>query len=281
LIKKTIFLCILFISFFGIAQENLMPIEISYGSLEKQKIDFYEGKSDKILIWIHGGGWLFGDKSSERWIRRFHNHFLDHENRNIYMIGYRTGEATAPYAVDDVMCAYKKILEDANYRNFSKDDIVVAGASAGGHLALMVGFASDSFNGKCISIIKPKSVINIFGITEIKKTSEFLDKTKFFKASNYVREWIGPDLRISQLTKDLSPVYLINENSPNVLTVHGTSDRWVPYDQALLLDEKLGDKHKLLTIEGGGHYGFSEDEDNLIRQTIASFLIENYKNNYN
>ena len=57
------------------------------------------------------------------------------------------------------------------------------------------------------------------------------------------------DLRISQVTKDLSPVYLINENSPNVLTVHGTSDRWVPYDQALLLDEKLGDKHKLLTIE--------------------------------
>ena len=49
----------------------------------------------------------------------------------------------------------------------------------------------------------------------------------------------------------------------------------------LLLDEKLGDKHKLLTIEDGGHYGFSENEDNLIRQTIASFLIiediENYK----
>ena len=90
MIKKTIFLCILFISFFGITQENLEPIEISYGSLEKQKIDFYEGKSDKILIWVHGGGWLFGDKSSERWVRRFHNHFLDHEIRNIYMIGYRT-----------------------------------------------------------------------------------------------------------------------------------------------------------------------------------------------
>ena len=120
-------------------------------------------------------------------------------------------------------------------------------------------------------------MINIFGIIEIEKTSEFLDKTKFFKASNYVREWIGSDLKISEVTKNLSPVYLINENSPNVLTVHGTSDRWVPYDQALLLDEKLGDKHKLLTIEDGGHYGFSEDEDNLIRQTIASFLIENYK----
>ena len=161
MIKKTTFLCILFISFLGFAQENLAPIEISYGSHQKQKIDFYEGKSNKILIWVHGGGWLFGDKSSERWVRRFHNHFLDHENRNIYMIGYRTGEATAPNAVDDVMCAYKKILEDAIYRNFSKDDIVVAGASAGGHLALMIGFANDSFNGKCISIIKPVSYTHL------------------------------------------------------------------------------------------------------------------------
>ena len=61
------------------------------------------------------------------------------------------------------------------------------------------------------------------------------------------------------------------------MTVHGTSDRWVPYDQALLLDEKLGDKHELLTINNGGHYGFSKDEDNLIRLTIAAFLKENYK----
>ena len=97
-----------------------MPIEISYGSLEQQKIDFYEGKSDKILIWVHGGGWLFGDKSSERWVRRFHNHFSDHEKRNIYMIGYRTGEATAPNAVDDVMCAYKKFLKMQIIETFLK-----------------------------------------------------------------------------------------------------------------------------------------------------------------
>ena len=124
MIKKTIFLCILFISFFGIAQENLVPIEISYGSLEKQKIDFYEGKSDKILIWVHGGGWLFGDKSSERWVRRFHNHFTEHEELNVFMIGYRVGENTAPYAVEDVLCAYKKIEEEIELRGFSKKDIV-------------------------------------------------------------------------------------------------------------------------------------------------------------
>ena len=45
-----------------------------------------------------------------------------------------------------------------------------------------------------MSVLKkfaPKAIINIFGITEIKQTSEFLDKTKFFDASNYVKGGLG------------------------------------------------------------------------------------------
>ena len=37
---------------------------------------------------------------------------------------------------------------------------------------------------------------------------------------------------------------LLNEIDLNVLTIHGTSDRWVPYEQAVLLDEKLKDQHQ-------------------------------------
>ena len=103
------------------------------------------------------------------------------------MVGYRVGEATAPNAVDDVICAYKKIISDASQRNFSTEDIIVAGASAGGHLALMVGLSANYKNNECAEKIAPKAIINIFGITEIKQTSEFLDKTKFFDASNYVK----------------------------------------------------------------------------------------------
>ena len=50
----------------------------------------------------------------------------------------------------------------------------------------------------------------------------------------------------------------------------------VPYEQALLLDQKLGNQHQLLTIDGGGHYYFSEEEDEIIRQTISSFLSSNF-----
>ena len=112
---------ILLLPLVALSDESLYPIEISYGSYEKQRIDFYKGSSDKVLIWIHGGGWLFGDKRSERWIKRFHNHFIEHEDLNVYMIGYRTGEETAPKAVDDVICAYKKIVDDASFQEHKND----------------------------------------------------------------------------------------------------------------------------------------------------------------
>ena len=68
-----------------IASDEILDVsEISYGSDEKQRIDLYIGTSDKVLVWIHGGGWLYGDKSAERWIKRFQNHFVDHENFNVY-----------------------------------------------------------------------------------------------------------------------------------------------------------------------------------------------------
>ena len=80
-------LIILFLSHSLLSSEDFSPIEYTYGTHEKQKIDLYLGNSDKVLVWIHGGGWLFGDKRAKRWIRRFHNHFIDHQDLNIAPIG--------------------------------------------------------------------------------------------------------------------------------------------------------------------------------------------------
>ena len=271
--RQILFLILFSISTFS--SEDLTPIEFSYGDHEKQKVDLYLGTSDKVLVWIHGGGWLFGDKRAKRWVRRFHNHFVDHEEFNVFMIGYRVGENTAPYAIDDVLCAYKKIEEEINSRGFSKTDIIVAGASAGGHLALFLSLSQQNISNKsCLSDLKPKAVVNLFGITEVEQTYKYLDKTKFFSLSNYVRRWIPDEKKISEASKQLSPIYLVDNQSIKVLTIHGTKDVWVPYSQAKLLDQKLKEKHILHTVEGGGHYGFSEEEDQAIRDKIKNFIAQ-------
>ena len=63
---------------------------------------------------------------------------------------------------------------------------------------------------------------------------------------------------------------------PNFLTIHGTKDSWVPYNQAVLLDIKLKENHKLLTIDNGRHYRFSESQNELIRAEIKKFIDINY-----
>ena len=271
--RQILFLIFLSISVFS--SEELAPLEFSYGNHEKQKIDLYLGNTDKVLIWIHGGGWLFGDKRAKRWVRRFHNHFTEHEELNVFMIGYRVGENTAPNAVEDVLCAYKKIEEEIELRGFSKKDIVVAGASAGGHLALFLALSQQNISNKsCLSDLKPKAVVNLFGITEIEETYKYLEESKFFSLSNYVRRWIPDEKRISEVSKQLSPFYLADNQNIKVLTIHGTNDVWVPYSQAKLLDQQLKEKHILHTVEGGGHYGFSEEEDQAIRDKIKNFIAE-------
>ena len=274
--KIIIFFIFIISSLYLITDEIVFPEEYSYGDNLSQKIDLYRGKSDKVLVWIHGGGWLFGDKRAERWINRFENHFVDNKDHNVFMIGYRIGRNTAPNAVEDVLCAYNKILEISFSEGFSTDDVIVAGASAGGHLALLIGLYDQRNVSLCKINKKPKAVINLFGITDIKKTSDYLDAEKFFTASNYVKTWILPDKDLEKISLNYSPINMTVIKPPNFLTIHGTKDSWVPYSQAVLLDTKLQKNHKLLTIDNGRHYRFSESQNELIRAEIKKFIDINY-----
>ena len=275
--NSIILLLIFFLSLVHADSIEKMPIEYSYGKDKMQAIDLYPGSSDKVLIWIHGGGWLVGDKRADRWVRRFHRHFIDHEKYNVFMIGYRVGRYTAPQAIEDVICAYQKIESIIDNENFSSNDIIVAGASAGGHLALMLGLNEVKNTDACKYEKKPKAVVNLFGITDLQKTSDYLDDNKFFNQSNYVRSWIPSNDSLSDMLYSYSPVNLNTTTIPNILTIHGTDDSWVPYNQAEILHEKLKGNHILVTIEKGGHYRFKKDQNEYIGSKIDEFLKDNYK----
>ena len=275
--NSIILLLIFFLSLVHADSIEKMPIEYTYGKDKMQAIDLYPGSSDKVLIWIHGGGWLFGDKRADRWVRRFHRHFIDHEKYNVFMIGYRVGRNTAPQAIEDVICAYQKIESIIDNENLSSNDIIVAGASAGGHLALMLGLNEVKNTDACKYKKKPKAVVNLFGITDLKKTSDYLDDNKFFTQSNYVKSWVPSNDSLSDMLHSYSPVNLNTTTIPNILTIHGTDDSWVPYNQAEILHEKLKGNHILVTIEKGGHYRFNNDQNEYIGSKIDEFLKDNYK----
>jgi acetyl esterase/lipase len=218
------------------------------------------------LMWIHGGGWISGDKSTQT------SQLIPYLQRgwNVYNVNYRQGPKTAPLAVDDVMCAYKFIVEQLAEQGQPTNTIVVSGASAGGHLALTVGMLNTRGTHPCRSKTPPKAIVNWFGITDIELVDEYLNGLD--PQRNYARFWTGSAAKIAAVSAAFSPIYLINSKTPPIITIHGTNDTVVPYDQAESLHAGLTTPNELVTLKGGNHSGFTNEQYVHAYEKIFAFL---------
>ena len=269
----SIFVLVLLSSCAAFVSSDVVFEEFSYGEHKNQKVDFYPGKTNKVLVWIHGGGWIFSGKRETRWIRRLGRYFKVNEDVNIFSIGYRYGRNTAPQAADDVLCAYQAIANEIEVRGLSKDDVTIMGLSAGGHLALLAGFKnSGDFSFPCKASIKPKAIINFFGIVDIEDNFNFLKENRPWL--NYINIWVPPNKTIKEISTKYSPIQYLHQDIPKLVTVHGTDDSLVPYRQALMLEKALPEKNILITVDGGEHWRFTDEEHSAIKKQIDEFMIE-------
>jgi acetyl esterase/lipase len=156
-----------------------MQEDLSYGDDPAQKLDLYqqgmpvgepawfERASDlrPTLLFIHGGAWLYGDKTGSD---PFFLPFLE-RGWHVVNMTYRLGRGTAPAAVDDALCALRWVADNASEYGFDRDRIVIAGGSAGGHLALMAGILGSREGHPCHpgGDFKVAAVISWFGITDV------------------------------------------------------------------------------------------------------------------
>lgn len=259
---------------------------VKYGNDEQQRLDIYSQgqwigepyywKSDKVthptLVYIHGGGWLGGSKDH---VTPFIIAYLQ-KGWNVVSVEYRTGEGTAPLAVDDCMAAIQWLSRNTKSYNIDRDQVVISGESAGGHLALITGLLNSIpashkyYSGDSLKI---KAIVNWFGITDIAGVDNFYKKQN--QESNYASIWVGNPNRMDSVSNVFSPVNRITASTPPVISVHGKKDSVVPYEQAVTLHElltKAGIKNELVTIDDGKHLGFTDKEYQHIYTRIFDFL---------
>src|SRR2546422_11779261 len=116
------------------------------------KLDVYAQRtqttSTPVVIYIHGGGWVRGTKdgsvlSALPYLAMGYS---------VVNVEYRLADVSlAPAAIEDCRCALRWVVAHAKEYNIDTDRIVIAGASAGGHLALTTGMlrTSDGFDRFC------------------------------------------------------------------------------------------------------------------------------------
>ncbi|MGH9522412.1 MAG: alpha/beta fold hydrolase [Terriglobales bacterium] len=253
------------------------------------KLDLYEpraaakGKPVPVVMFIHGGGWVAGTKEgSELDLMPYLQMGFAAVN-----VEYRmASNSLAPAAVEDCRCALHWIVNNAAKYNFDLNRVVVTGGSAGGHLALTTGLLTPEagFDRGCTppvnlrwdkadtTVPKVAAIVNWFGITDV------ADLFAGPNAKGYAIEWFGSLPNREELAHRVSPLYMVNKDSPPVITIHGDKDTLVPYTQAQRLHEALtraGVRNELVTIPNGGHGGFPPDQQERAMEAVRKFLKAN------
>ena len=192
---------------------------------------------------------------------------------NVVAVTYRIGAGTAPAAVDDAICALDWVVRNAEELGVDRERIVLMGDSAGGHLSLTSGILSSRPGHDCYpgDNFRVRGVINWFGITDIEANSAWLDENPP-PYGNYAANWVGNRELLGEFSREYSPVHMLHEDAPPVLTLHGTNDSIVPFSQAEALHamlKELGIENRLLALQGGSHTGFTDDQ---FREAFAAIF---------
>ena len=121
-----------------------------------------------LVVYVHGGAWLEGDKEQNAAIGMVDRGFA------VASINYRlTKEAKFPAQIDDCRAAIRFLRENAEKFHYDGNRIGVFGNSAGGHLVSLLGLTEDEKiaghqEAKSPTSAKVQAVCDWNGVTDFK-----------------------------------------------------------------------------------------------------------------
>jgi acetyl esterase/lipase len=229
-----------------------------------------EGPFPAVVV-IHGGGWRGGDKADNRGL------LGELAQRGYVAISpqYRfCPKETFPAQLHDVKAAVRWLRAHAKDYKIDPDHIGAMGFSAGGHLAMMLGFTGpeDGLEGD-VPADAPSSrvqaVVNYFGPTEL-NAPDIPDLSK-----PLVKDFLGVEPSAKpELAAKASPITYVSKDDPPVLTFQGTKDILVPHSQATKLADAMtaaGVRGRVELLIGAGH-GWQNEELKRTAQATFEFL---------
>jgi acetyl esterase/lipase len=246
------------------------------------KLDIYAQRTQgptPTVIFIHGGGWVQGTKEAS--VLTVLPYIA--MGYSVVNVEYRLANVSlAPAAIEDCRCALRWVVAHAKEYNFDADRIVVAGASAGGHLALTTGMVPTSagFDRFCQLPAEPHvaAIVDFYGITDIADLLDGPNKKPFPENWPYTVQWLGNQPNRADVARASSPLTYVRSGLPPIISIHGDADPTVPYNHSVRLQDalqKAGVAHALVTVPGGGHGNFVPDQWQRAYAEIEKFLTAN------
>lgn len=232
-----------------IVQRNIRytnPVELP------ETFDLYRSKNyhgpSPALIFVHGGSWRYGSKElNKRWKTIFNEIVKDgYTAISIDYTLYSQKEYSYNYPVRDVKSAINFIYKNSAELGIDRKQIGLAGASAGGHLALLTGLQPDIQN-------KINYIIAWYPISDLTT----MHQAPSMKSAEIVESYMNST--VEQMTDEynrMSPIQYVKQAKIPIFIVHGTGDTLVPFSQSEKFAKKNPKKVTLIALKNGNH-GFT------------------------
>ena len=255
---------------------------VKYSTLSPaQRLDIYMPKGvskPPLLVWIHGGGFVFGDEDSMKYDDSAK--LLEVLAKNgiaVASVNYRLAqEGMFPAAGKDVKMAIRFLRANANTFGFDSKKFATGGDSAGAYLALMAAITGDQAsifddqadpNRKISARIS--TVLDLFGNVDFLEMSSNKAKFPCDQSKNpfpgpegNVHPWFGDmtnlDVQSSMKSAGLYPYLKKSKSVPTFFIFHGLDDCSVSPHDSINLDKAvklLKGKSALALIPGEIHGG--------------------------
>ncbi len=256
------------------AIKNVTYKTIDSGDLQ---LDIYKRKDLEgpapTMIFIHGGAWKKGKRED------YLPYLIDYAKKGYITItiSYRfSNVAKFPAAAQDVSCAIKWVKSNAAEYGIDPDRIAVVGGSAGGHLALLIGYGGDEsvFNQDCKSEVSSdvKVIVDFYGPVDM--------TTPYAVGTEEVLSFMGTTYEKNPaLYKLSSPSTFISSDDPPTLIFQGTIDALVPVSQSDSLNswlQQVGVPHDYHRLKGWPHTMDAAKEVNEYCQFYVDAFLKKY-----
>lgn len=238
--------------------------DVTYARVDgnELRLDIYipaGAQAPPLVVWVHGGVWAFGTKAEVP---------LDFVANGIATasIDFRQAtEARFPAQIHDIKAAVRFLRAKAPEYGYRGDRIAIAGASSGGHLAVLAGMTNGhgELEGTEGSYLTQSSsvqaIVDYYGASNL--------MTILAQSTPYGLSVREPGLerllgalpeQARALARLASPVLHVDRNDPPLLMFHGDRDPQMPIEQSRELEDvyrKMGLDVHLDVVQGAAHGG--------------------------
>ena len=227
------------------------------------------------VIFMVSGGWVSSYNPPQQTAMRFRA-LLE---KGFTIIPVRHGSSPKyfiPEIVSDVRRAIRFIRHNAKQWSVDPNRLGVFGASAGGHLSLVLGTASDAGDpaakedfmkesDRVASVVAYFPPVDLRGWARGENPPPPADgKRERFPALNFDKA----------KAPDYSPIVFVSPDDPPTLLIHGDKDDLVPISHSQRIHEAFQQnkvKSEFITIPGAGH-GFQGDDGKRASAAMLSWF---------